>query len=111
MRLDHMAYRVRDRYQSAKFFTSYPFEYRIQTEFEIPELNTRCLVLVPPEKADLQLPFFSNYDFPSDEGVSTTHYHLAPEIFISSSPDKDSPVGQWVEARNGGGIHHIAYNV
>lgn len=109
MRLDHLALRVKNRHESAKFFQTYPFNYKIQTEFEIPELNTKCLVLTPPEKTSKDQPFFYPL-FQSHPYFYDDEYHLAPEIFISSSEDENSPVGQWVKERvNIGGIHHIAY--
>ena len=111
MRLDHIAFRTENRHVTAQFFLNEPFNYRIQTEFDIPDLNTKCLVLIPPEKSNINLPFFTQFDFISDL-AERTQYHLAPEIFISSSFDINSPVGAWVNARNGkGGVHHLAYNV
>jgi 4-hydroxyphenylpyruvate dioxygenase-like putative hemolysin len=38
-------------------------------------------------------------------------YHLAPELFFVSSDEPTSPVYEWVKARQGGGLHHVAYNV
>lgn len=116
MRLDHQAFRVKDRFETATFFTKEPFNYRIQTEFEIKELCTFCLVLNPPEKTRLDLPFFSGTFLHSALGDDVKEpvgeiYHMAPDIFISSSPDENSPVGQWVKERNNrGGVHHLAFN-
>lgn len=111
MRLDHIAFRVVDRFKAAEFFTKAPFNYTIQTEFEIPELCTKCLALVPSEKTRPDAPFH-RYLWDSLEESGITAYHMAPEIFISSSEDPKSPVGQWVAARSGiGGVHHLAYNV
>lgn len=111
MRLDHIAFRTENRHITAQFFLNEPFNYKIQTEFDIPDLNTKCLVLTPPEKLNIGLPFFTQFDFISDL-AEHTKYHLAPEIFISSSFDVNSPVGSWVNTRNGkGGVHHLAYNV
>lgn len=115
MRLDHIAFRVPDRFKAAEFWLSEPFNYKIQAEFEIPELCTRCLALTPPEKelsaaTKDPLPFIGSvawgYAF-----AESYDYHLAPEIFISSSEDPNSPVGNWVKAKGGGGVHHMAYNV
>ena len=36
--------------------------------------------------------------------------YLNPEIFVSDG-EPDSIVGKWVNERNGGGIHHIAFAV
>lgn len=110
MRLDHLALRVINRFKAAEFFTREPFNYKIQTEFEIPELCTKCLALTPPEKLDANVRFFQPY-ISGGVDPKVASYHLAPEIFISSSDDPQSPVGQWVAARNGGGVHHLAYNV
>ena len=52
MRLDHIAYRVKDRLKTAKFFKK-AFGYKIGTEFQIEfddESKAECLALVPPEK-------------------------------------------------------------
>lgn len=109
--------RVVDRFKAAEFFTKAPFNYKIQAEFEIPELCTKCLALTPPEKrgnevfAENALKFTIPFLY-MDCHPPLTNYHLAPEIFISSSDDPNSPVGEWVASRAGiGGLHHIAYNV
>ena len=51
MRLDHIAYRVNNRYRSAAFFTE-AFGYTLGTEFQIEfddGSKADCLALVPPE--------------------------------------------------------------
>ena len=112
MRLDHIAYRVKDRYKTAKFFES-TLGYTIETEFKIEfkdGTNADCLALIPPEErsefiCDWELPLISSmtpYEFP---------LHAPPEIFISDGPI-GSIVGNWVKERNNvGGIHHLAYQV
>jgi catechol 2,3-dioxygenase-like lactoylglutathione lyase family enzyme len=109
MRLDHIAYRVADRYKTAEFFKS-AFGYKLQTEFEIKFDDgsaAKCLALEPPEKLTADVPWSTMG--PQSDGEMA--YHLPPEIFISDG-DTQSIVGQWVAARGGvGGIHHLAYQV
>ncbi len=113
MRIDHIAYRVSDRFQTAEFFIKC-FGYRIaedlpdgfQISFEDDSVAD-CLVLLPPEHITVNMPWQTELYF----GGDFSSYHLAPEIFISDGT-KDSIVGKWVRERNGvGGIHHIAYQV
>ena len=112
MRIDHMAYRVKDRYKSAQFFIDC-LGYRISEELpegfkiEFADNTTAdCLVLVPTENVSTKtLPWVHFTREQNDE------YHMAPEIFISDGPE-GSIVGDWVSARGGvGGVHHIAYQV
>ena len=87
MILDHIAYRVSDRHNTAKFLQK-TLNYQIETEFDIAFDNgstADCLVLKPESKSN-------------------------PEIFVSDGTE-DSVVGEWVKERNGGGVHHIAYQV
>ena len=52
MRLDHIAYRAKDRYKTAKFFKE-ALGYQIGTEFQIKFDDggtADCLALVPPER-------------------------------------------------------------
>jgi catechol 2,3-dioxygenase-like lactoylglutathione lyase family enzyme len=113
MRIDHIAYRVKDRFKSANFFID-AFGYRIAEElpegFDIQFEDgswAKCLVLLPPEiKAEFQ-PWATEIYF----GDEYCNYHLAPEIFISDG-SRGSIVDIWVRERGGvGGIHHIAYQV
>lgn len=123
MRLDHIAYRVADRWKTADFFQKV-FGYKIDMThpdgFDIQfEDGTwaKCLVLLPPEKkiSKLQM-FIQNYTpnmgfFLPQESIPTFEYHLAPEIFISDG-SSGSIVKEWVDKRDGiGGIHHLAYQV
>ena len=125
MRLDHIAYRVKDRHKTVEFFKS-AFGYTIQTEFEIEfgdGSKAKCFALEPPEKH----PMITNHYWTKliNDGLAfadTTkpevakenphdEMHLPPEIFVSDGTP-DSIVGKWVEARGGvGGIHHMAYQV
>jgi len=112
MRIDHIAYRVKDRFKSAELFIKC-FGYRLaedlpdgfQISFEDNSVAD-CLVLLPPEQISGKMPWMTEVFF-----EEFTSYHMAPEIFISDGT-ADSIVGKWVEQRgNIGGIHHIAYQV
>lgn len=114
MRLDHIAYRVKDRNKTAQFFMDC-FDYRILED--LPDgfklkfddgTTTNCLVLVPSESiGDKELPWHQLLPFKEKVQI----YHVAPEIFISDGED-GSIVGDWVNNRDGiGGIHHMAYQV
>jgi len=118
MRLDHIAYRVKDRVKTAKFFVK-ALHYIVADEFNIDfedGSQARCLALTPPEKPESgnHIPW-NTCDLEvygeDDEYKEYVDYHLAPEIFVSDG-GADSIVGQWVAERNGvGGIHHLAYQV
>jgi catechol 2,3-dioxygenase-like lactoylglutathione lyase family enzyme len=114
MRLDHIAYRSKNRHKTAKFFKD-TLGYEVGTEFQIKFDDggrADCLALVPPESR------------PQDTGLwrmetvlgfneleKEVEYHAPPEIFVSDGPE-GSIVGDWVADRGGvGGIHHIAYQV
>lgn len=119
MRIDHIAYRTKDRRKTAQFFID-ALGYRIQQEFTInfdDGTIAQCIALEPPEK------YNDKFDVPwktqaiiykeTDQGMreKLQEYHLPPEIFVSDGPP-GSIVGDWVAARNDiGGIHHIAYQV
>lgn len=108
MRLDHIAYRTKDRNKTADFFIK-AFNYKIQTEFHInfdDGTQSKCIALEPPEKIG-DCPWETILNLP----VGDVHYHLAPEIFVSDG-DPESIVGKWVAKRDGiGGLHHCAYLV
>lgn len=124
MRIDHIAYRVRNRDETVRFFMD-AFGYRIQAEFEIffnDEKTDKalCIALEPPEKPvrGPAVPWVLNS---SDAGApaklsdgsyqDAVDYHLAPEIFVSEGTP-GSIVYDWVQRRDGiGGIHHLAYQV
>ena len=120
MRLDHIAYRVKDRKKTAQFFID-AFGYKIQTEFNI-DFNdgtcAKCIALEPPEKPKVENlhwlvrqyvgPNLHSQDIQEDKFAE---YHLPPEIFVSDG-DLESIVGKWVDRRDGvGGVHHMAYQV
>lgn len=123
MRLDHIAYRVKDRHKTVDFFKK-AFGYTVQTEFEIEfgdGSKAKCFALEPPEKPSVDQKLSTKWmwtsyeDLYDDEGEirisPDVEYHMAPEIFVSDGTP-GSIVGDWVESRGGiGGIHHIAYQV
>ena len=100
MRLDHIAYRVKDRNKTAQFFIDfmgYKKPEDLQDGFDIQfEDGTwaKCLVLEPSEKSK-SMAEWSLFE------VTGVQYHMAPEIFISDGSD-DSIVKDWVENHNGG---------
>jgi len=106
MRLDHIAYRVKDRYKTATFFEK-AFGYEIGTSFEVrfdDDSHADCLALIPPE---------ARHKDPRHWASANLHgkYHAPPEIFVSDG-GVGSIVGDWVAERGGvGGIHHMAYQV
>lgn len=120
MRLDHIAYRVRDRKKTSQFFID-AMGYRIQTEFEInfnDGTKAKCISLEPSEKPMVEklhwlIRTYVGDSF-SERDVNEkkfAEYHIPPEIFVSDG-SSDSIVGKWVDRRDGvGGIHHIAYQV
>ncbi len=117
MRLDHIAYRVKDRNKTAKFFME-AFGYKLQQEFTLDfgEGKTAdCIALEPPEKLIGDAPWMCQDVLYRNEGCGVREtlqeYHLPPEIFVSDG-NEGSIVGDWVAKRDGvGGIHHIAYQV
>ena len=118
MRLDHIAYRVKDRHKTATFLER-AFGYSIGTEFQIKfgdNTTADCLALIPPEDRPLDT---SEWDVmladrptePLDKDVEFHSYHSPAEIFVSDG-SAGSIVGDWVAERGGvGGVHHIAYQV
>ena len=118
MRLDHIAYRVKDRQKTAQFFIN-ALGYRIQTEFDIDFADgtkAKCIALEPPEKPNTEkLQWLVNQymgDFNKEINKNeVAQFHIPPEIFVSDG-SPDSIVAKWVERRDGvGGIHHLAYQV
>ena len=114
MRLDHIAYRVANRYRSAGFFTE-AFGYKLGTEFQIEfddGSKADCLALVPPEIRHPDTKLWTYHALQAAPyGSIKPEYHAPPEIFISDGSE-GSIVGDWVAERgNVGGIHHMAYQV
>ena len=117
MRLDHIAYRVKDRYKTYDFFHK-ALGYELGTSFEIEftdGTHADCLALIPPEERHEKTSEWDVLlaDKPDTEqpDVNFHSYHAPPEIFVSDG-GVGSIVGDWVIERGGvGGIHHIAYQV
>ena len=119
MRLDHIAYRVRDRVKTAKFLESC-LGYTLGTEFQIEfddGSKADCLALLPPEDrhpdiSEWEVFLADTPDTKVKKGTMDFHpYHAPPEIFVSDGL-AGSIVGDWVDERGGvGGVHHIAYQV
>ena len=112
MRLDHIAYRAKDRYKTAKFFEE-ALGYKIGTEFQIKfddKSTADCIAMIPPERRPTQTELWSlSTVIGFNELESEVEYHSPPEIFVSDGP-VGAIVGDWVADRAGvGGIHHIAY--
>jgi catechol 2,3-dioxygenase-like lactoylglutathione lyase family enzyme len=115
MRLDHIAYRVKNRHATVDFIVK-NFGYSIGAEFKInfdDGTQANCFALVPPEKDSKKQPPWSlaglGRNRPPSAAGST--FHLPPEIFVSDGGD-NSIVGSWVKERGGvGGVHHVAYQV
>jgi len=114
MRLDHIAYRTKDRYKTASFFKD-SFGYSVGTEFQIKfddGSKADCLALGPPEIRHPDTSLWTHHSLQSTpHGPIKAEYHAPPEIFISDG-SLGSIVGDWVEERGGvGGVHHFAYQV
>jgi len=108
MRLDHIAYRVKDRDAAAKFLCD-AFGYKIDESFLIffddeKKEFAQCYSLVPIERCGIM-------DAPSITRHEYNHlqYHMAPDIFVSQGTP-GSLVDKWVE-KHGNNIHHLAYAV
>mgnify|MGYP003989875987 CR=1 FL=1 len=108
MRLDHIAYRVSDREAAVKYFNiflGYIIDPAIPIGFDIQfEDNTfaKCYVLKPPESQSTTTGRIAY-------GYLGAEWHAPPEIFVSDGSE-NSIVADWV-AKNGPGIHHLAYEV
>ena len=121
MRLDHIAYRAKNRHKSATFFTE-AFGYTLGTEFQIEfddGSKADCMALVPPEVRHEETENWtykvlmgSHLAGPGDPiYTGNCEFHAPPEIFVSDGSE-GSIVGDWVAERGGvGGIHHMAYQV
>ena len=114
MRLDHIAYRVKDRRRTADFFF-HAFGYKIGTEFQIEfddGSKADCIALVPSELRHPDTSLWKYFALQSAPyGSIKSEYHAPPEIFVSDGSE-GSIVGDWgAESGGVGGIHHIAYQV
>ena len=108
MRIDHIAYRVKNRKAASDFLIN-AFGYKIADEFQIDFDDgscAKCYALVPPEKID------NADDFKAWIHLATkSEYHVPPEIFVSEGTP-GSIVDNWVNEKGGtAAIHHIAYQV
>ena len=125
MRLDHIAYRVKDREKTTKFFQDcFGYEYAGTYDLEFADgSTTEFNMLAPPEVRHTDVNNWTYHALmysPSilDERVQDAHssvnaeFHAPPEIAVSDGPI-GSIVGDWVAETNGGrgGVHHIAYEV
>ena len=93
MKLDHVAYRVKDRHKTALLIEGmlgYAFNTEFDVEFDDGSV-AKCIVMIPPVNPIVM--------------VREGH-----EIFISDGDEK-SIVGKWVKERGSGGVHHMAYKV
>jgi len=117
MRLDHIAYRVRDREKATQFFID-ALGYRIGRPFrpydkmgeEDINYNILCNALLPPERIEGNNKYWQQMTLIpglKDKEISVEMFHAAPEVFVSDGP-KGTIVGDWVE-KFGPGVHHIAY--
>lgn len=117
MRLDHIAYRVKNRQKTAQFFME-ALGYKLQQEFTLDfggGKTADCIALEPPEKLPNTPWIWEGWPINPPgilvDSLPIVKYHMAPEIFVSDG-NEGSIVGDWVAARGGvGGIHHIAYQV
>lgn len=116
MRLDHIAYRVKNRTEAVKFFCD-AFGYKTQDEFEITledGSKAKCQSLEPSEKVLPEVPTdcISYISVGPRIPQERIEYHLAPEIFVSDGPP-GSVIDDWVNAwgRGIGGVHHLAFEV
>jgi catechol 2,3-dioxygenase-like lactoylglutathione lyase family enzyme len=108
VRIDHFAFRVRDRAATVKFLCE-ALGYRVQQEFPIYFDDDKtefamCTALEPPEKSATPAPWVTLVP-----GLADQEYHIPPEIFVSEGAP-GSVVHEWVE-KHGPGIHHIALQV
>lgn len=108
MRLDHIAYRVKNRKEAAKFLCD-AFGYKIDEEFVIyfddeKKEFAQCYALIPIERRG-----FSDVPLVTRHEYSHLQYHMAPDIFVSEGTP-GSLVDKWVE-KYGNNIHHLAYAV
>ena len=119
MRIDHLAFRVKDRHTTANFFkeamgyrpcSRVPEGFRVDFDDGTYAL---CTVLVPGERPDATgtLPRLSWNTFVPipDHPDILQEYHQPPEVFISEG-SPGSIVDRWVKT-NGNRLHHIALQV
>ena len=106
-RIDHLAFRVKDRKATVKFLNE-ALGYKVQQDFDIYFNDektdvARCTAMEPPEKLKGTVPWTHLVPGIDQE------YHMPPEIFVSEGTP-GSVVDEWVN-RKGPGLHHIAIQV
>ena len=121
MRLDHIAYRTKDRYKTSDFLKK-SLRYKVIEEFKIEfgdGTTAECVALAPPEpRSHKHLGWVRDVTLPPsllgdpENAVYNVQLHTPPEIFVSDGVE-GSIVGEWVSSKNDGkgGIHHMAYQV
>ena len=125
MRLDHIAYRVKDRGKTTKFLEDcLGYKYAGTWDIDFGDgPPTKFNMLAPPEvrateagmwtyKALMYSPSILNESVKDANSAIKAEFHAPPEIAVSDGP-AGSIVGDWVAETNGGrgGVHHIAYEV
>ena len=125
MRLDHIAYRVRDREKTTSFLEDcLGYKYAGTWDLEFSDgSTTKFNMLAPPEARASEAGKWTHHatmyepsildDRVNDENSAINcEFHTPPEIAVSDGPI-GSIVGDWVAKTNGGvgGVHHIAYEV
>ena len=125
MRLDHIAYRVKDREKTTKFLEDcLGYKYAGTWDIDFGDgPPTKFNMLAPPEvraseagkwtyHALVYAPSILDKRVNDENSAITAEFHAPPEIAVSDGPI-GSIVGDWVAETNGGrgGVHHIAYEV
>ena len=118
MRLDHIAYRVKDRHKTAEFLYNC-LGYSVALEFDLEfddGSTTDCLAMTLPEERPvdvLGVGRFTSADADDIEKAKFYSYHCLRNLLLFPSDGPEgSIVGDWVKERGGiGGIHHLAYQV
>ena len=116
MRIDHLAYRVKDRKKTSDFFINamgYKRCFRVPDGFQVnfdDGTFAKCTVLVPSERKVNGMPWEHLLPIKhlSQENIEQ-EYHAPPEIFISEG-SPGSIVDKWVK-KNGNRLHHVALQV
>jgi len=110
MRLDHIAYRVKNRIKTKNWICK-AFGYVVADKFTIKledGSKAKCYALKCPNGSYPKTVYLHD-PYPWD---TSTWFHKPPEIFISDGP-KGSLIDKWVDewGRGVGAIHHLAYEV
>lgn len=111
MRIDHLAFRVLNRYKTADFFMG-ALKYKKTVDFKVDfddGTNAKCFVLTPPERFERDSGLFLPWAIRSPVRGAMSLYHQPPEVFISQG-SPGSIVDHWV-SENGNRLHHVALQV